>query len=1070
MAETRKTVPLLSEIHDQLEFLKYIGGKDGKGVPTGEGYPVNIVSLPDLILDIRRYNVIPNNRERICAIGGRSARTACILAHLCDGFDGIYTPYLITKTGNLGKYLLENEFYYGGDSCDTFNRRKLKRFIVERNGEPRCTIWNHPCGNNFTTRDSGTEFELSVDDIRNNMDIKRIFDTATVIYFSSIKTPNFREVFDYLIDEQSFPQAAGRNGKNIFFDCTRAQPKHVEAFKKMLNEKRNVRNRIAGLFVSSEEDEIFKSQIASDYLGYFKELGMLFLYYFPQRVQFYDFEGILQADQSVQSKLDNEDIPERFKAGFLLAYSVRLAMETISASFSRPDKDFFEEAAQTMQRFWEIDPWGKIIDYGLAFASASDNEFKVCTLKNLLPDEDDRHFPKGVLTPDVSLTDMASERPKHIRIGQPDLAKLARAAGYRRMNGLKINKKIYSHERCKNKNKCRYFAQFPDKCKEDYLHHYAVMLDLDGTLMNSTLERQRGLECALNWLHGTAGILDPVPDGFVPVDFFERHVYEGNQFYYELGLGDFRQKWNHSGWYAAYITLYSDMTLAGEIRNDLDTLKAFAEHNKKDKKRIAEKVKRIIKDAQWSDSFKNLYQDNLEKHSDLIAELRRKFLSIEMFAFKEAYDFVKSLKDTGIYDFYIVSEGDPETQWMKIEAIGLSEFIPRDRVLTTGDAAEPIKEKETLAKERDLVKNEIAEIEKKIEGNGETVNTFSKFEQHIQAKLINTGSILTDIKERLRKEIYDLFSENLSRFTVDLAFFQRELEEYEARQKVLNFMESVLERVSCKGGVTFYASVLRAILDEPKTPLVALRKFSKLIDMSPADRPYKFAMIGDRQDNDIAPPIKLLKPEGILTFRMISPKFSAGDAASVYTPSYVAETLAQVKAILLSESAWKDTHCVYDPPFFCLKIDFDDRDFLPSSDEMKNPDEVDLRIGLNVILGGLRMFEGRFALTNKVCEKILYEHIRENPKQDLQPILASVYEIPKNYDTGFVKEVRRSSRVLTTLVSDSMLKFDCIKNVASHIFKILKGYGEFLTKGRGEWPEIKVVRNAMELLERAGYK
>ena len=96
-------------IHRQLECLKYIG-TNRNGIPTGQGIDMDIVVLPDLLLDFRKENLDPAGTGSICAVGGRAARTACALLHLLDEDDDTYRVFLMTKTGNLGRLLMQNEF------------------------------------------------------------------------------------------------------------------------------------------------------------------------------------------------------------------------------------------------------------------------------------------------------------------------------------------------------------------------------------------------------------------------------------------------------------------------------------------------------------------------------------------------------------------------------------------------------------------------------------------------------------------------------------------------------------------------------------------------------------------------------------------------------------------------------------------------------------------------------------------------------------------------------------------------------------------------------------------------
>ena len=65
----------------------------------------------------------------------------------------------------------------------------------------------------------------------------------------------------------------------------------------------------------------------------------------------------------------------------------------------------------------------------------------------------------------------------------------------------------------------------------------------------------------------------------------------------------------------------------------------------------------------------------------------RAFSRVRLHPLKEARDLLTSLKQTGAFNLYIVSEGYPDTQWNKLCSIGLSKFFGQSHVLTTGDVA-----------------------------------------------------------------------------------------------------------------------------------------------------------------------------------------------------------------------------------------------------------------------------------------------------------------------------------------------------------------------------------------------
>ena len=98
----------------------------------------------------------------------------------------------------------------------------------------------------------------------------------------------------------------------------------------------------------------------------------------------------------------------------------------------------------------------------------------------------------------------------------------------------------------------------------------AVMIDLDGTLMNSTEQRNRGLTLALGDLNRSLVKLQESrtikwladfalkESTEASVRFFADFVYDNWRAFLNLGIqDDFRQDWNLPGWYAMYILLAS---------------------------------------------------------------------------------------------------------------------------------------------------------------------------------------------------------------------------------------------------------------------------------------------------------------------------------------------------------------------------------------------------------------------------------------------------------------------------------------------------------------------------------
>ena len=132
----------------------------------------------------------------------------------------------------------------------------------------------------------------------------------------------------------------------------------------------------------------------------------------------------------------------------------------------------------------------------------------------------------------------------------------------------------------------------------------------------------------------------------------------------------------------------------------------------------------------------------------------------------------------------------------------------------------------------------------------------------------------------------------------------------------------VITRMGQKGYL--YPGPVRAILRNPASPLAQLRHFETLIEPLSPNTKSKFAMIGDRQTKDITPPGRLLG-ENIVTIRLhslsdaVDAKEVEADRTADSPPQFVADTLAQAKAILLHKKTWGSIRCASRPAYFQLQ-------------------------------------------------------------------------------------------------------------------------------------------------------
>ena len=328
-----------------------------------------------------------------------------------------------------------------------------------------------------------------------------------------------------------------------------------------------------------------------------------------------------------------------------------------------------------------------------------------------------------------------------------------------------------------------------------------------------------------------------------------------------------------------------------------------------------------------------------------------------------------------------------------------------------------------------------------------------------------------EIKEELGNSFEAIYTKREQDFEDELAVINRDQEVCEERRRTVKFAVQVLERLAFKGGVAFYASAIRAILRTPKVPLSSLRDFSLLIKNDHPRAPLKFAMIGDRQKKDIEPPMKLLKRDHLLAFRLLSGQYSQKERpedAGENAPTYLADTLAQIKALLLSRSIWSKVECVYDPPVFLWKIDFDNVDQIPEDKDIQNTENVYLHVGSRIILCGIQMSPHCFPLTNMLCRRILQEHLQEskNLRADIKHILriADCYSgESKPSRISEASEARRAARLLTALALDFGLKSEYSEEMEAFETQ-LRYCRSVLDKQEQRPPEMQAIDDAMQVL------
>jgi FMN phosphatase YigB (HAD superfamily) len=650
-------------IHTQLESLKYVGTVRDN-VPTGEGVDVSIVLLPDLVFDIREgFKDFPS--RKICTVGGRAGRMTSILLHLLDQEDGTYRINLLTKTGNLGRLLLENEHTIAGSTRAV--RHLDMETVFPRDGQPRCALVKDVASQNGS---KGFRIYAQAADPNKEVDAaclqkpqaQRVLKRAKTIGLTSITTPHFSALFRKLL---SLP-----NPQAIFVDTTRPGPKNLDGLLQELRyRKQNPENQTAELvlFVPEETEALLKRNNSNWSLCEFCrefQIGVI-RYGSDPSILYCPPGGDGEAQVASGVKFDHEDIPERFKAGVLLASTLFRSLKDIP--------DSHEGFRSQLLRQWPTDgPWSMILEYGVALALAEKNSEGFCTLKELLQMTDraiEPHWPDlKHFSPLTNATEpIPGETSGQLKLTGVLAEDFARMAGFRRVHAASFgeSKPGFGSGLCPALAAASAAHVVEDPAS--WSRGAAVLFDLDATLIDSTEQRSLALlssfRCLSESPHSFASSHQFTPEQ--AVKFFDEHVYKPWPLYSLMRLGDFRQTWNHEGWYAAFIVLWSKPQLAEQL------LQGWGDVDKR--KKPHEQAKEAASGAWWKNwiaQFRKLYQRALLDHADLIRGARTAFELVTLAPMKEARDVLKTLDQTGAFSLYVVSEGDPETQWLKIKSTG----------------------------------------------------------------------------------------------------------------------------------------------------------------------------------------------------------------------------------------------------------------------------------------------------------------------------------------------------------------------------------------------------------------
>ena len=920
---------------------------------------MTIALLPDVLLDVITARIDPSTREKVCVVGGRAARTASVLLHLLHDDDGTFRVHLITKTGNLGCQLLENEFHM--TQSDRGFRSLWKPLLRPRVGEPRCAVFDRTKPKKpINPVEAVSEEEITSSDLL-TYSISRVMRQARTLYLSYIKTKDRKDYFTNLLNTI----LGVCKDQSLFLDADRVSNEHLKTLLAAFSPENPSNAKFRGLFLPEDRvKDTYPILAVSDVAGLARRLGINIFSYRDDAcsVTFPDRTSITYDLSALSMNFKEEGVPEAFKAGVLLADTLVRALDDV--------KTTHPNLVAQMQAQWQGEEWKTILAYGAQLAKTKLMSHQAITLEYLVNQRNGSdHWPLTEMSSEIDQIRKPSDNK--VLVTENNMRLYSRIAGFRRRD----------HMRCPTLPLCLQSKEgcgelCPKKKAPSGSTFAAVLFDLDGTLLDSGAQRNQCLSKALAVLEER----DPALLGLAPsmaerIQKFSDNVYDYWAVFKYLQLGDFRQQWNHSGWYVTYILFAKQPSLLEHFQN---TCKSICKQQSPVPSDTI--FEQLLGSATWKGEFLASYSDIDRQYNEHIKAAQKAFLDYHMSPLKEARDLLRSLTATGAFNLYILSEGHPDTQWLKIKNLGLDDFFDRQHVLTTGDAATPTDERRDLELERAMLKEQLKQIKSDT--------------QRIQSW--NSGLALLQL--RLRAELQDFGADAVSKeikvWEDSNVIEMRLLKQRDAlnieQQKVADFVQWVLDRLAYKGGLSFYAAALRAILRKPHRPLDELRAFRHLLDQSTPRTKIKFAMVGDRQDNDIEPPTILLGQDHLLTIRLLSGKYAKKEieTAPDNAPLYTLSTLAQAKCVLLSQEAWQTIHCSNDPTIFNWTIVYD-----PKTEPfiIRKPDDPSPSVSCTLLRCGIEM-PSTFRLIRRVCAGVLAEGLSKLDKANRMNILRPYLE------------------------------------------------------------------------------
>ena len=980
MAMNEKGLSQAVQLVDRtLNVLRYFGQEEDSAF-TGESIEASIVVLPGLLLDIRVNDLLKKGEQkRVCSIGGKAARTARMLWGLVSPYDESITPYLITKTSPFGSLMLRNELAES-DARTLYDSKYIDYIHIDPSiSEPRCAarlkqdeIKRESCKISIQLADEREQYvvvpraynvksELNTCDLEDNLNAIPIIRKARTIFMASMTTPHYEALYKTIISH------IPKNSYKLVLDLTR----HVaeDQVSRQIKKIRRNKSKIGGLFVPVQSVPVNRIRETVD--SYWKDSRVSIIAFGDDQFFYVDKDTGEITKYSIEKeiKFSKENVSEAFKAGVLVAWSAYSALSEIS------DKECHRGLKKHLFGRWSK-PWDISISFGIALARSVERQRISPTMQTLARSHSSGEETLYDSEQSVPAKIVTNNGAKALSFSQSNLSSLISLLKSRQNKSLQERTLSLCRE-VKCSEGCLGYSQTCERKRA------AVLIDLDGTLIDSEVQRRRMVSKAIATLivslkdsHSNI-MFEPLNE---TVEKFELYVYGLWPIFKSYGIGNFRQQWNHVGWYASLIVLFNTQNKVYQ------QIAEWYGDNKVATKTIAALEKMDVAKIKWLGAYKEQYDFVLLEFNNEIQHARHVFNSTKIYPFNGVRDFLESLKMTESFELYVVTEGEADTQWMKILNSGLHKYFDRSHVLTTSDAGEPTSEIIKLRWERAALKSEVEDAEKSIGKLESSLLDLDRLGNDILELSVNDDERETELVNIIRPHKNKLLK---------LRKLKREQRErYLQIENVGEFAQYVIRRLAKKDGKAFYSAVIRAILRDPVDALEELKSFDNLMKDIPDKNRMKFVMIGDRQDNDVEWP-KALLGKSLLSIRLMSSKYAnetkQSESATINVkeelrPNYIVHTISQAKLLLLNKNIWDAMTCIRTTPVFDWRIDHKNRNLKANISE-KNP-----AIGLEYILLGLELHIPKYDLIHKICSGVFCDFIEGISKDEAGRVLKKVFE------------------------------------------------------------------------------